>query len=462
MIGGHGSRAVPQPFSNAAEADLLPRDLLAPPLGVLLSLSLLAPAARPQDPDPGYTRTYVIQADAAWVAPGEVVSPAFVQISEGRIDWVSNVDQRVAPRGPFGAGEKPPLLKVEGTLAPGIVDAWSGLVPPNLLGERRARDTRRMREALPALYAGEDMALVAQVLAARQSGLAAVYMTTGTSGLRSGVGTAAAFGLVDLPYAAGREALDCAIGAAAAGGPQASYQAEELAGAFRDARAWRDSLEDYDEQLEKYDKDLEEYAKKLDEFVKKEDRSDKDKPPSRPKRPKQPQSDPARDLLLDAFDGRLQVRVRAESAADVRAVLSMKDEFELDLVLVGGLEADLLAEELADARIPVVMAAGADVHPARGGPRDFAARWMRLHDAGVEVAIASGGAEGLLLARAGEVIAAGADADAVWASLTTVPAHILGLPKHGSMAAGADATLILFAGNSPFDASAPFKTHKPK
>lgn len=441
---------------------MLPRDLLAPPLGVLLTLSLLSSAARPQDQDPGYTRTYVIQADAAWVAPGEVVAPAFVQISEGKIDWVSSQDRRVAPRTPFGAGEKPPIVKVEGTLAAGIVDAWSGLGPGELLGERRVRPERRMREALPALYSGEDAGLQAQVLTARNAGIAAVYLATGSSALRSGIGTAAAFAAVDLPYATGREALDCAIGGAVAGGPEASYQAEELSGAFAAARAWRDSLDDYDEQLEKYEKDLEEYAKKLDEFVKKEDRSDKDKPPTRPKRPKKPQADAARDVLLEALDGKLQVRVRAESLADVRAVLAMDGQFDLDLVVVGGLEADLAAEALADARIPVILAPGPDIHADGHGERSFAARWMRLHDAGVEVAIASGGAEGLLLARAGQLVAAGADPNAVWASLTAVPARILGLSAHGGIAPGKDASMILFGGSSPFDASAPFQTHKPK
>ncbi len=418
-----------------------------------------------QDQESGYVRTYVIRADAAWVAPGEVLSPAYVQISEGKIDWVSTEDRRVARRTPFGEGEKPPLLEVSGTLAPGIIDAWTTISPGNFASDRNAGATRRLRESLPGLFPGEDRGLASQVLAARQAGVAAVYLSTGTGALRTGIGTAASFAAVDLPLASGLEALDCSVGTSAGGSLSSGNQAKALFDAFTEARDWRESLDEYADKLEKYDKDIEEYQKKLDEFVDKEDKTDKDKAPKRPKRPKKPAASPARDLLLDAIDGKLQVRVRAETIADIRSVLKMAGEFELDLVLVGGLEADLVADELYAARVPLVMPAVADRHADADDDRSFAARFQRLDRAGVRVALASGGSsvqQAQLLSHAGRLIAAGVEMDTVWTALTITPAEILGLQDAGRLAPGQSATMLLFEGKSPFDASAPFKTHKPK
>lgn len=440
-------------------------NLMTLPLGALLSAFLVTPAVAVQEQDSGYVRTYVIHADAAWVAPGEVVSPAYVQISEGKIDWVSTEDRRVARRTPFGEGEKPPLLEVSGTLAPGVIDAWTTFSPGDFANDRNAGATRRMRESLPGLFPGEDRGLASQVLAARQAGVSAVYLSTGTGALRTGIGTAASFAAVDLPLATGVEALDCSVGTTAGGNLSVGNQAKALSDAFREARDWRESLDEYADKVEKYDEDLVDYQKKLDEFIAKEDKTDKDKAPKRPKRPKKPAADPARDLLLDAMDGKLQVRVRAETVADIRSMLKMAEDFDLELVLVGGLEADLIADELVDARVPLVMPAVADRHADGDNGRSFTARFQRLDRAGVRIALASGGSsaeQARLLSHAGRLISAGVELDTVWTALTITPAEILGLKDAGRLARGQSATMILFEGKSPFDASASFKTHKPK
>lgn len=82
------------------------------------------------------------------------------------------------------------------------------------------------------------------------------------------------------------------------------------------------------------------------------------------------------------------------------------------------------------------------------------------------MALASGGGESeqsLLLARAGELIAAGENPSEVWAALTEVPASLLGLDEEfGRIGPGRSASMILFQGNSPFDASASMKAHKPR
>ena len=104
---------------------LLPLPAVA--LAFLAAVAGFAPTAASQEAaDPGYQRTYTIHADACWLPGGRVVEPAFVTIDKGRIAGVSTRAPRERNT-PFGV-QKPTILRVEGTLAPAIVDAWSGLV----------------------------------------------------------------------------------------------------------------------------------------------------------------------------------------------------------------------------------------------------------------------------------------------------------------------------------------------
>ncbi|MDA1261189.1 MAG: hypothetical protein O3A20_11290, partial [Planctomycetota bacterium] len=278
----------------------------------------------------------------------------------------------------------------------------------------------------------------------------------------------------------GIQARDCAVGQAIS--VTSTYSATELLEAFDEAKAWRDSLDEHQDKVEQYDKDLVEYRKKFDEFVKKKEEAEAKpekaaektggkeekppEPPKRPTRPKEPKPSAARDLLIEALDGHFAVRVEADDAEDIRRLLRLRTEHNLDLVILGGWWADQVAQELAEAEVPVVLAALPDHHAERFPERSLVARWRALRAAGVTVALASGGGEGaqsLLLARAGELVAAGEDVAEVWAALTTVPAQLLGLDKEfGSLGKDRSASMLLFGGSSPFDASAPFKAHKPR
>ncbi len=489
-------------------------------LALLTATCAVLPASRALAQDPGYERSYVIRADAAWRTPTDRISPAFVGVDQGRIEWISKTNRAEGGRGGLIPTKPPKVIEVKGTLAAGIVDAWCRLGPGDLLAEDRdllakGRDQplRRVTDALPLQRQGEDSLFVAQVLAARNSGIAALYISSGTGRLRSGVGTAAGFSGFDLPVAKGIQALDCAVGIAL--GAQSTYAAQDLVDAFGEAKDWRESLDEHREKMEQYDKDMEEYRKKFDEYAKKKaesegketkeakekepakngdkkeggdkqagekkeeekkegekkegekkDEEKKDEAPKRPERPKEPKPDAARDLILDAFDGELAVRVAADDAEDIRLLLAAQEEHGLDLVILGGYWADQVAGALADADVPVILAALPDHHARRYPDRSLAARYRALRAAGVTVALASGGGESeqsLLLARAGELVAAGEDPAEIWAALTAVPARILGLGgEYGTLAAGCSASMVLFEGTSPFDASTPFKAHKPR
>lgn len=447
------------------------------PYRVLIAAALcLTPPAAAAAQDPGYERSYIIRADAAWLSPTERMSPVFVGVAQGKIEWVAKTNRSEGQRGGLIPTAPPRVIEVQGTLAPGIVDAWCTLGSSDLLGENREQPTRRVIDSLPIQRRNEDTLLAAQLLAARDSGIAALYLSSGWGRARSGVGTAAAISGLDLPVARGIQALDCAVGGQL--GPSATYAAQELADAFGEAQEWRDSQDAYQEKLVQYEKDLAEYQKKLDEFAKKvgekkngekeegEKAEKPEEPPKRPERPKEPRSNLARDLLLEAMDGALGVRVAADDPEDIRRLLEMKEKHNLDLTILGGWWADLVAEELAAADVPVILAALPDHHAARFPDRSLVARWQVLRAAGVRVALASGGGEteqALLLARAGALIAAGEDPDEVWAALTEVPADLLGLgAEYGRIGQGRSASLILFQGNSPFDASAPVRAHKPR
>jgi len=456
-----------------------PRAILA----ALGGLFLLFPSPL-QAQDSGYTRTYVIQADGAWVAPGIRIEPAFVKVSAGKIVWVSATDLRQERTNMLGKTSIDPLIKVSGYLAPGMVDAWTTMVPAGYSQDPHAAATQQLQDSLPMQVANEDGLLVAQVLAARQAGVAAVFLSAARDGWRRGVGTAADFSSLDLPQARGEGALEFAVGAQGNRGLERTYMIEELEAAFREAADWRGSWDDFDESLEKYGKDLEKYEESLTKYIAEKKKFDEEakkagaqaqdgeakesKEPTAPKRPKyptEPQVTAARDLILGALDGKYQVRIHADTASDIKRVIALKEKHGIHLLLVGGSSADLLADELRLAEIPVILPLGDDLHAAPAVERSLAKRYTTLVDGGVEVALASGGAEGLhmlMIIRAGELVAAGCDKNKVWDSLTVIPARLLGLNDYGTLHRGKSATMILFEGTSPFDASAPMKTHKPK
>ncbi|MFT7516697.1 MAG: hypothetical protein ACI84O_000482 [Myxococcota bacterium] len=427
----------------------------------------------------GYDKSYVIQAESAWLSPGNKISPAFIKVSSGRIEWISSTDRRRESTNLLGQkSAKAALIAVKGSLAPGIVDAWTSFAPDGYTSERSSSAARDVRDSLPVQVEMADYRLYSQVIAAREAGVAAVYLSPGWSQLRLGMGSPAEFSKLDLPLVAAQPMLDFAVGSASGDLFNATYNAQELYDAFSEAQEWRESFDDYDEKLEEFPEKLEKYQEKLQKFIdehgpdapEKEEADEKaekaaPKPPKRPKKPSAPKVNRDRQLLLSAIDGKYKLRVQVERLADLKLVLKMQDAFGLDVVILGGFEADLIADDLRKAQIPVVLAATPSHHAGDSHGRDFLSRYQRLIDAGVQVAIASGGTDGhqmMLLTRAGDLIAHGADAETVWASLTSVPAAILGLDDYGSLKNGSSATMVLFEGNSPFDASAVFKVHKPK
>ncbi len=433
-----------------------------------------------EDPNYGYKRTYTIHADHAWLPGGRVLSPAYITLSNG-------VVSRISTRAPqeqknlFGGSNKPKVIKVKGTLAPGVVDAWSGILPAEVRLDRRPLPHSDITDSLPLNVAGGDAALSAMVASQRSAGVSAIYLGRADGNLQRGTGVAAGFSAYDLPYVSGAKFLDLAVNGDALGVQQSIRDLNDLFGSAND---WRDSLADYDEKLEKYEESLKKYQEELDKFIEEKKKEEcesgnggskaddkgngekgkkEKKRPKRPKRPIKPTETAARNMVLDAIDGKTPVRVHAETVGAIEALLKLQKEHDFEMLLVGGHEAVDCRFALAEAGVGVVLDLNRIGDKSNG--RTFLQQFEMLLDAEVDVALSSGGRNlgPMLLTYAGELIAQGADADAVWAALTTTPAKMLGVESaFGRIARGCSGSLILFGGQSPFDASGSFQAHKPK
>lgn len=172
-----------------------------------------------------------------------------------------------------------------------------------------------------------------------------------------------------------------------------------------------------------------------------------------------PPTPPARDLRMEALcralSGEIPFMVNAQRAQDISAALRLANEFKLRLILEGGSESYLLTDALKAARVPVL------VHPpmarAFGELENASMSTPRtLRDAGLEVAFQAG-FEGyvpktrVVLFEAAIAVRHGLSPDDALASLTVVPARILGIEgRVGAIAPGLDADLALFDGD-PFE-----------
>ena len=158
------------------------------------------------------------------------------------------------------------------------------------------------------------------------------------------------------------------------------------------------------------------------------------------------------EVLAQVLSGDLPALITAHRATDIQAALRLQEEFGVDLILDGAAEAYLLTEEIAEAGVPVIL------HPTMirpYGPAENAAFTTAgvLHEAGIPVAIQSGWEPyvpktRIVLYEAAIAAAHGLPREAALASITRVPAEILGLSDRiGTLEEGKDADLVLFDGD---------------
>ena len=156
------------------------------------------------------------------------------------------------------------------------------------------------------------------------------------------------------------------------------------------------------------------------------------------------------EALIPVAEGRMPLVVTVHRAADILQVLRLAEEENIRLILDGAEEGWLVAEQIAAARVPVL------VNPLNNLPANFQVRAARqenaarLHAAGVTIAIKPGGsAHRARDARynAGNAVANGLPFEAAVAAITVNPARIFGQDGFGALAVGQAADVVIWSGD---------------
>jgi imidazolonepropionase-like amidohydrolase len=165
------------------------------------------------------------------------------------------------------------------------------------------------------------------------------------------------------------------------------------------------------------------------------------------------------EALQPVLAGRLPLLVAVEKASDIQSALRIAKEFGIRMIIAGGAEAWMVADELAAAHVSVLTGAMNNI------PRNFSMLGSRqenaalLRAAGVSVALignAGGGDEEQFNVRnvryeAGNAVAYGMKWDDALRAITLAPAEMFGVSDRvGSLQAGRDADVVIWSGD-PFE-----------
>ncbi len=160
------------------------------------------------------------------------------------------------------------------------------------------------------------------------------------------------------------------------------------------------------------------------------------------------------EALIPLIKGEVPMRACVHRADDIMAAIRIAEEFKLKLVLEHATEAHMMAPLLAEKKIPVVL--GPTLLPRHRfemNEKTFESAKI-LMDAGVEVALTCdypGLPIETLRVAAAMAIQYGLDEKRALASITDVPAKILGVDERlGKIKKGYDGDLALFSGH-PLD-----------
>ncbi|WP_417496759.1 amidohydrolase family protein [Maricaulis sp.] len=166
--------------------------------------------------------------------------------------------------------------------------------------------------------------------------------------------------------------------------------------------------------------------------------------------------------LVPVVRGRIPLVMNLDRAADIRRALRFRAEHApMQLIIQGGAEAWIVADELAAAGVPVL------IDPIRNLPSSFDALGStlegaaRLQQAGVTVAYTTESADGyfnarLLTQHAGNAVGHGVPWDAAFRAITLTPAEVYGVgDRFGALAAGYTGDVVVWDGDPLEVMSAP-------
>ena len=172
--------------------------------------------------------------------------------------------------------------------------------------------------------------------------------------------------------------------------------------------------------------------------------------------PVPPDPDAKLQALMPVLKGEQPLVLRANRLDDILSALRIAAEFRLRLIISGGADAHKVADRLAAAKIPVILAPLSLPHQrleTRGEALENAARLQR---AGVRIAFQTGSFRQCqqLLAQAQLAVAGGLSQTDALRALTLNPAEIFGVAdRFGSLTVGKSADLVIFS-SDPFSGPA--------
>jgi imidazolonepropionase-like amidohydrolase len=156
------------------------------------------------------------------------------------------------------------------------------------------------------------------------------------------------------------------------------------------------------------------------------------------------------EALLPVVKGTLPLVVAVDRASDIETVLRFAKEWKLKLILSGVTEGWKVADQIAAAKVPVL------VNPMEDLPNSFDSMGStlenaaRLHKAGVTLAFMTGDAHNArnLKQGAGNAVAYGLPWDAALEAITKTPARIWGIAdRYGTLEPGKDADVVIWDGD---------------
>jgi imidazolonepropionase-like amidohydrolase len=424
-----------------------------------------APVPGPSVQDGGATAedvapTLLIRAERLIVRPGHELEGAEILVRDGRIRAV-------------GTGLEVPegAQVVEGpVVCAGFIDSWSriGLDDASYGDGGTGPATRTVdavdpyiddhhREAV--LAAGVVAARVQAGARARVGGVGAVVVNHPAWGLERLVlsGDACVSAQVE-----GRDAFE------------RLDSVERLAGAIEQGARYRQAQLDFEKELAEWEAAIAKKTEELeDEFKKAKKKREKaieeaeeegeefeEEKYKEDRRPSAPRFDADSEVMARVASGEVPIVIEAHRAGEIRALLNRMQKYPLvRWVLAGASDAHVFAEELAEARVPVLIAPQRRGLGGGYGVDEFELAG-RLQRAGVSILLGSDGSTAgrdlpLLAALA---VGHGLDRDAALAAITSAPARAFDLSGDtGTVEVGKQAHLLVLSGD-PLDSATRVET----
>ncbi len=195
--------------------------------------------------------------------------------------------------------------------------------------------------------------------------------------------------------------------------------------------------------------DLSDAKKSLEKMNKAEKNNAKDKDNKELKKPSRKEQ-----VMFALLSGDKPLLAHVDRATDILALLKLKQEYKLDLVLVGASDAVLVRDEIAKANVVVMISAVANLPTSFDSLHNSLANVAKLTKAGVKVIITNSGEShniNQLRFDAGIAVANGIEKTTALAAITANVADTFKL-NSGRIAVGKDADLVLWS-NDPFEIS---------